>query len=106
MKTLIGYAAGLVIQRRLGSITAQNSPHRTSIFGPTKLDFSRPGRPTVTGVIEAFNCKLRSECLNVLWFRSLADAGKKLENWRRHYSNDRPHCEIGYNAPNALHFPG
>ena len=30
------------------------------------LDFSRPGKPTDNGFIEAFNSKLRSECLNAL----------------------------------------
>ncbi|MFZ7094470.1 integrase core domain-containing protein [Primorskyibacter sp. 2E233] len=32
--------------------------------------------------IEAFNSKLRSECLNAHWFMSLADAQEKLEGWR------------------------
>jgi len=27
------------------------------------LDFSRPGKPTDNGFIEAFNSKLRAECL-------------------------------------------
>ncbi|RBP86052.1 putative transposase, partial [Rhodobacter sp. 140A] len=70
------------------------------------LDFSRPGKPTDNGFIEAFNSKLRSECLNAHWFMSLADAGEKLEDWRRHYNDDRPHSAIGYNVPSALHFPG
>ncbi len=43
------------------------------------LDFSRPGKPTDNGFIEAFNSKLRSECLNAHWFMSLADAA---ESWR------------------------
>src|SRR5690606_38185812 len=38
------------------------------------LDFSRPGKPTDNAFIEAFNSKLRSECLNAHWFLSLADA--------------------------------
>jgi putative transposase len=50
------------------------------------LDFSRPGKPTDNGFIEAFNSKLRSECLNAHWFMSLADAREKLEDWRRHYN--------------------
>jgi putative transposase len=70
------------------------------------LDFSRPGKPTDNGFIEAFNSKLRSECLNAHWFMSLADAGEKLEHWRRHYYDDRPHSAIGHNVPSALHFPG
>jgi putative transposase len=32
------------------------------------LDFSRPGKPTDNAFIEAFNSKLRSECLNAHWF--------------------------------------
>jgi putative transposase len=70
------------------------------------LDFSRPGKPTNNGFIEAFNSKLRSECLNAHWFMSLADASEKLEDWRRHYHDDRSHSAIGYNLPSALHFPG
>ncbi len=70
------------------------------------LDFSRPGKPTDNGFIEAFNSKLRSECLNANWFMTLADAREKLEDWRRHYNEDRPHSAIGYNVPIALHNPG
>ena len=33
-----------------------------------KLDFSRPGKPTDNGLIEAFNGRLRQECLNGSWF--------------------------------------
>ena len=44
------------------------------------LDFSRPGKPTDNGFIEAFNSKLRAECLNAHWFMSLADTREKLED--------------------------
>lgn len=54
------------------------------------MDFSRPGKPTDNGSIEAFNSKLRSECLNAHWFMSLADAVEKLEDWRRRYNDDDP----------------
>ena len=70
------------------------------------LDFSRPGKPTDNGFIEAFNSKLRSECLNAHWFMILADAREKLETWRGHYNEDRPHSAIGYNAPITMHYPG
>ncbi len=69
------------------------------------LDFSRPGKPTENGNIEAFNSKLRSESLNAHWFMSLADAHEKLEDWRRHYNEDRPHSAIGYNVPIVMHYP-
>lgn len=70
------------------------------------LDFSRPGKPTDNGFIEAFNSKLRSECLNAHWFLTLADAREKLENWRRDYNEVRPHSAIGYNVPIDLYNPG
>ena len=39
-----------------------------------EIAFSRPGKPTDNGHIEAFNGRLRAECLNASWFLSLADA--------------------------------
>ena len=70
------------------------------------LDFSRPAKPTENGFIEAFNSKLRAECLNAHWFLTLADACGQLETWRRHYNEDWPHSAIGYKVPIALHNPG
>lgn len=58
------------------------------------LNFSKPGKPTDNGFIEAFNSKLRSERLNAHRFMSLADAAEKLEDSRRHYNDDRPHSAI------------
>lgn len=42
------------------------------------LDFSRPGKPTDNAFIEAFNGRLRTECLNAHWFLNLADAAEKI----------------------------
>lgn len=66
------------------------------------LDFSRPGKPTDNAFIEAFNSKLRQECLSAHWFLSLADAREKMETWRRFYNEDRPHSAIGYKVPVSL----
>ncbi len=44
-----------------------------------EIDFSRPGKPTANAHIEAFNSRLRPECLNAWWFLSLADARERLE---------------------------
>ena len=70
------------------------------------LDFSRPGKPTDNAFIEAFNSKVRSECLNAHWFMSLDDACAKLEDWRRYYNEERPHSGIGQMTPILLHKPG
>ena len=66
------------------------------------LDFSRPGKPTDNAYIEAFNSKLRSECLNAHWFMGLEDTVEELEAWRRDYNEERPHSAIGNNVPAAL----
>ena len=66
------------------------------------LDFSRPGKPTDNAFIEAFNGRFRAECLNTHWFLSLADARKKLEDWRRNYNEERSHGAIGNNTPISL----
>lgn len=66
------------------------------------LDFSRPGKPTDNAFIEAFNGRLRAECLNAHWFMSLADAREKLEWWRRDYNEVRPHGAIGNKVPISL----
>lgn len=67
------------------------------------LDLSRPGNPTDTGFIEAFNSNLRAEHLNAHWFISLADARETLEAWHIGYNEVRRHSTIGYNAPTGLH---
>ena len=60
------------------------------------LDFSRPGKPTDNAFIEAFNGRLRAECLNAHWFLTLADARKKLEDWRKDYN---PHQNTHLSMP-------
>jgi putative transposase len=63
------------------------------------LDFSRPGKPTDNAVVESFNGRLRDECLNTNWFMSLDDAKSKIEAWRRHYNETRPHTALGFVPP-------
>ena len=63
------------------------------------LDFSRPGKPTDNAFIEAFNARLRQECLNQHWFLSLDEACAKLEQWREMYNHERPHSRLGYRTP-------
>jgi putative transposase len=67
-----------------------------------KLDFSRPGKPTDNAYVEWFNGSLRDECLNVNWFLSLEDARVKIEAWRRHYNESRPHSALGDVPPSEF----
>jgi len=68
-------------------------------FNGVELDFIRPGKPTDNGIIEAFNGRLRQECLNENWFLSLGDAREKVEVWRQEYNNERPHGALGNVSP-------
>jgi hypothetical protein len=64
-----------------------------------ELAFSRPGKPTDNAHIEAFNGRLRQECLNQHWFLSLDDAREKIEAWRTSYNETRPHGSFGWATP-------
>lgn len=63
------------------------------------LDFSRPGKPTDNSFVEAFNGKVRAECIDQNWFLSLADARLKCEAFRHEYNCGRPHSSIGHKTP-------
>lgn len=64
-----------------------------------EIDFSRPGKPTDNAMVESFNGRLRQECLNEHWFMSLDDAKDKIEAWRRHYNESRPHSALDWKTP-------
>jgi putative transposase len=66
-----------------------------------EIDFSRPGTPTDNATIEAFNSRLRAECLNASWFLSMQDARDRIEQGRRDYNDDRPHPALGGLTPRA-----
>jgi putative transposase len=65
----------------------------------TRIDFSRPGKPTDNAFIETFNGSLRDECLNVHWFETLAEAQRLIEAWRIDYNESRPHMALGNKTP-------
>ncbi len=88
------------------TIRVDNGPEFTSklldqwaYLNGVELDFSRPGKPTDNAYIEAFNARLRAECLNENWFLSLEDAREKVEAWRKDYNGERPHGALGNLAP-------
>ena len=109
-KTIRVDLCGEIVSRNLDLWTYAND---------VMLDFSRLGKPPDNAFIpcptgdcsqsprgEAFNSKVRSECLNALWFMSLDDARSMLEDWRRYYNEERPHSGIGQMTPILLHKPG
>ncbi len=65
----------------------------------TRIDFSRPGKPTDNCHIETFNGSFRDECLNLHWFESLEEAKEIIEIWRRDYNESRPHSTLNDLSP-------
>ncbi|SIT50790.1 hypothetical protein BN2476_940035 [Paraburkholderia piptadeniae] len=79
-----------------GSEFISKAMDRWAYENRVELDFSRPGKPTDNARIESFNGRLRRECLTANWFLSLADARRKVEEWRRYYNEGRPHSALGW----------
>jgi len=61
--------------------------------------FIDPGKPMQNGFIESFNGRLRDECLNQHWFKSLEDAREIITKWRFEYNTERPHSSLGNFTP-------
>ena len=99
----------VVLRGRPESLRVDNGPEfagkaldQWAWLNGVELDFSRPGKPTDNALIEAFNARLRAECLNASWFLSMADARDRIEEWRRDYNEDRPHSALGNLTPRAF----
>lgn len=67
-----------------------------------KQHFIQPGKPTQNAFVESFNGKFRDQCLNLYWFRDMADARQTIEDWRVHYNEVRPHRSLNGQPPAAF----
>jgi putative transposase len=63
------------------------------------LHFIRPGKPVDNAFMESFNARLREECLNLNWFRSIEHARRVIEEWRVDYNETRPHSSLNFLTP-------
>jgi hypothetical protein len=52
--------------------------------------------------VESFHGRLRDECLNAHWFRTLNDVRVTLAGWRLEYNCERPHSSLGYRTPDEF----
>lgn len=62
---------------------------------------ARSGAPWQNGFAESFNARLRDEVLDRELFGSIFEARVVLQNYKRHYINERPHSALGYLTPKA-----
>ena len=65
-------------------------------LGKANIDSAHidPGKPWQNGSNESFNGKFRDECLAMEWFRNRIDAKIVIEQFRRQYSEVRPHSSL------------
>ena len=91
------------------SVRSDNGPEFTSrrMLGWAEerkicLIHIQPGRPMQNGHVESFHGRLRDECLNANWFRTLKDVRSTLDSWRQEYNCERPHSSLAYRTPAAL----
>lgn len=87
-------------------ITVDNGPEFTgqaldqwAYAHGVELDFIAPGKPMQNGYLESFNGKMRDECLNLHWFRSLPEARWIIGAWKEEYNTERPHSALGDRTP-------
>lgn len=91
------------------AITQDNGPEFAGIVldrwaykNNVKLDFISPGKPTENAFVESFNGKLRHECLNQHYFKTLDEAKALIEDWRMRYNEFRPHRSLNGLTPEAF----
>jgi putative transposase len=91
------------------NVRSDNGPEFTSrrIVGwaeerKVELVHIQPGRPMQNGHVESFHGRLRDECLNTSWFRTLGDVRQKLADWRQEYNTERPHSSLDYRTPDEF----
>jgi putative transposase len=91
---------------RPANVRSDNGPEFTSrrMLGwaedwKVELVHIQPGRPMQNGHVESFHGRLRDECLNASWFRTLNDVRHTLDRWREEYNSERPHSALAYRTP-------
>lgn len=64
-----------------------------------ELRYIQPGKPSQNGLIERLNKTLRRECLNLTWYKSLAQLNEEIQSWSQIYNLRRPHKNLGKMTP-------
>jgi len=75
-----------VTRQQDGPEFASKALHAWAYRRGVKLHFIDLGKPVQNAFIESFNSTCRNDCLNQELFVDLADARRKIENWRRYYN--------------------
>lgn len=63
------------------------------------LDFIQPGKPIQNALMESCNGRMRDECLNVHWWRTVREASLQINAYREDYNTVRPHSSLDGKTP-------
>jgi putative transposase len=92
-----GFPETIVVDN--GPEFASKALHAWAYRRGIQLHFIEPGKPVQNAFIESFNGTCRNECLNQEIFVDELDAERKIDGWRRHYNEERPHSALGNRTP-------
>lgn len=67
-----------------------------------RWDFTQPGHPEQNAYIERFNGTYLSEVLDAYQFKTIAEARRITEAWRKIYNEQRARSAIGHLPPTAF----
>jgi len=62
-------------------------------------EYITPYTPEQNGMVERFMRTLKEECIWLHSFETFTRAKRIIEDWIREYNVERPHQELGYQAP-------
>lgn len=67
-----------------------------------RLEFIQPGKPIQNAITESYNGRMRDECLNLHWFRTIEEARRTIAAHRDDYNRVRPHSALDGQTPEAF----
>lgn len=68
-----------------------------------EIRFSQPGKPMQNGLVERLNGTVRTECLNLKVFKTIAEVQQDLDIWWNSYNFDRPHSALKGKTPQMVY---
>jgi hypothetical protein len=73
--------------------------HRTAWLDVNQADLHFAADVGLVIGLEGLHGRLRDECLNASWFRTLNHVRCTLATWREEYNCERPHNSLEYRTP-------
>jgi putative transposase len=71
-----------------------------------EIRYTQPGKPMQNGLVERLNGTIRSECLNLSVFQTIAQVQAALDGWWQRYNFERPHSALKYQTLGSVYEKG